>query len=270
MTQDSLIRVIRSSLPGFKGPIVVLRGFFDETHTPNHPKLTGVAGALFDDGGLANFSSGWNLITSGRSEIFHATDCCGANGYGAFRNWPQWQRHQWCDQLAKLISETRIACFASSGQQADYESFSIKQPNFSRRAGSLYSICLMRLLERVGYFARIRNEKVFYWFERGDQHLQRVQKDSYLCERYAYFAHSFVPKGDPQAPALIAADLLAWEWQRTISEFIRTQENGSDPNEWSDNLKTTVGPDASAWFPDHFNLTDMYIRGLVNVFHQMN
>jgi hypothetical protein len=277
-----ILRTIRSA--GFIGPILVLSGFFDGTAAPKDPKLAGIAAYLFDDDGLVRFRDGWREIGAefkrdydyNLGHSFHATSCCGQRGYEIYEGWVPELRGRLCRKLAGLTAATRLAGFAATCEFPDYETFKTVNPGLATRAGSLYAIVLMACIERVGYFARERGEKTFYWFERGDPKqddankiLKEVQNDPKLCRRYAYFTHAFVPKDCSETVALIAADILAWECQLNFSELLLAERKGTDAGQWTANFKTLRGTDDSRWFHVHLNEKDMAIRGIVNAFHGM-
>lgn len=129
----------------------------------------------------------------------------------------------------------------------------------------------MDVLECVGKFARSRKQKVFYLFEKGDRNqnilnrmLERVSDDAVLTSRYAYENHACIPKGHSEASALMCADLLAWEWQQNLGVAARAEREGSDPGQWSDNLKTICG---DVGYLRHMSVESMHIRAMANAFH---
>jgi hypothetical protein len=202
-----VLRTIRSA--GFIGPILVLSGFFDGTAAPKDPKLAGIAAYLFDDDGLARFRDGWrDLAVEFKQDYgydighsFHAASCCGRNGHEiCARCFPE-LRWRLCRKLAELTAATRLAGFAATCESQVYETFAAKSPGVAAKVGRLYPLTLLAMLDRVGFFARKRDEKVFYWLEQGDKNqkaatkiLDRVADNEKLRERYAYITHPCVPK----------------------------------------------------------------------------
>jgi hypothetical protein len=202
-----ILRTIRSA--GFIGPILVLSGFFDGTAAPKDPKLAGIAAYLFDDDGLVRFRDGWREIGAefkrdydyNLGHSFHATSCCGQRGYEIYEGWVPELRGRLCRKLADLTAATRLAGFAATCESQVYETFAAKSPGVAAKVGRLYPLTLLAMLDRVGFFARKRDEKVFYWLEQGDKNqkaatkiLDRVADNEKLRERYAYITHPCVPK----------------------------------------------------------------------------
>jgi hypothetical protein len=254
----------------------VLEAFFDETGTHQGSPVTGVAGFLFDKEGLQRFDSGWEKIGYDLKQPYRTAHC--AARHGQFRDskkWPPWRCDQLMGKLAMLSSETRIAGFIASTQQADFAKLSADTPSLARWGKSIYSIALLQCLDMVGWFARQRGEQdVYYWFEEGGQHeaeardiIKRASLDPVLKKRFRHGGDSFVPKG--QLVALYSSDQLGWEWQSNYAKLLHAEESGSlDLYSESENFETLCGNGGQIFIED-MGPAKLAIRGMVHAFHHL-
>src|ERR1700733_5351180 len=271
---------------GFTGPTCMLIGFFDETASPNtEPKVTGVAGCLFDDAGIEKFRQGWaDIGAEFKREFgldvgyFHATHCCGdRTGHRHYHKWESPQRQRLGRDVATLVGRTRRAAFVSTCDQADYDAIATSNPAIAAHIGGSYPATVMTCLERVGWFAKQRGEKVEYVFEKGDLHqatadsiLNKVRDNPHLRDRYAYALHTILPKcDDDYSIPLIAADILAWECRSDFSEILKAERNGTDAGNWTPNFLLMRGDDET-YFEQHLGQGGLEARALINAVHGLN
>jgi hypothetical protein len=277
---ESLVRAIRLALPLFKGPFLLLHGFFDGTVGHKGPRLDGVAGYLFDDDGLARFTRGWSELVADISAIdpsidlkrFHAVECCGPRQFKHFERANPDLCRRICKRIAELTKETRLAGFVSVCETKVFDKWASENPELAEGIQSPYSIALRRCIERVSsYVKKNGNDRVFFWLEHGDKGqneaeriLIKIRDSEPLRERFSYFNHLIVQKGHSEAVALVSADLLAWEWNRNFSELLQAERDGSDRGKWTENFVLLHGGDDSRWHDDYFGENGMNVTHLIN------
>ena len=279
MIAESLLRTTRLA-SGFKGPFFLLSGFFDGTACPDDPKFSGVAGYLFDDDGLARYRAGASAVRDrlnadlGLSfNVLHATSCCGSRRYEEFRDWPGEVRQRICREMAKLAADTRLAGFVTLAQQSEFEAL---DTNIAAKLAGLYPATLLAGIERVSWFAKQRNERVFYWLEQGDPKqavandvLNKISSDERLRERFAYFSHAIVPKNHSEAVALVAADQLAWECKRNFKVLYNLASNDKhhDDEQLSECFKLLRGDEPDRWFETHLSEGALSVQLIIKMFY---
>ena len=263
----------------------MLSGFFDGTASPDEPKFSGVAGYLFDDDGLARYRAGAGVIRNQiredfglRFDVFHATACCGNSGREEFSGWLPEVRFRICREMATLAANTRLAGFATLAEKADFDAIHRRDKKIASRIGGLYPATFLAGMERVAWFAKQRNEKVFFWLEQGDpkqkiadSFLTKIGSDERLRERFAYFSHAIVPSAHPEAAPLAAADQLAWECKRNFHELLQAavaKEYHKD-DRLSENFKILRGREAARWFETHLSEAALEVQLLVKMFYEL-
>ncbi len=105
----------------FDGLIIVLKAFFDETGGDETKDLTAVAGFVYDEAGLTEFTEAWAPHITGLSKPYR-TSTCNA-GYDPFNqpDWPHDRRQFLMDKLATLSVDHSLAGFVTATTKRDYE-----------------------------------------------------------------------------------------------------------------------------------------------------
>src|SRR6266403_3529330 len=116
---DSFLDHFVLAVPGFRGKVFVLSGFFDDTEIRVGPPAFGVAGILYTVDGLNSFNKAWSPKLSGLTKPYRTSDCMWRNG--AFENWEYPERDQFMKGLAKTTAENRDAGFTTMMPRSEYE-----------------------------------------------------------------------------------------------------------------------------------------------------
>jgi hypothetical protein len=251
-----------SGVSGFKGRVLVIEAFFDESGDPRGKPSTIVAGFLYDANGLTGFRDQWaqRIAGLGLSRPFRASDC--HHGNRDFQSWPDPARQRVMDDLARIIVATRTAGFVSSIYNDDFTEYVERNPKAKASINSPYALCVMRCLSMVGQWADKAGYAgdVFYWFEQGAPHekaaadfLRRTSANPELKARFRIGGYSFIPKSG--APQLCSGDLLAWEWNRNMTV--------SDER-WTDRMQIIRSDKSHPLYWEHMKPTLIGLMGMFN------
>jgi hypothetical protein len=176
--------------------------------------------------------------------------------------------------MAKLAGDTKLAGFVTLAEKADFDAIKQNDESNAARLGGLYPATLLAGIERIAWFAKQRNEKVFYWLEQGDpnqqiadDYLRKISADERLRDRFSYFSHAAVPANHSEGAALAAADQLAWECKRNFPELLKSVVAGEYHNDdrLSDNFKVMRGQ--HNWFETHLSEGAFNVQLLVKMFY---
>lgn len=252
MTSDNLPcpgTLLESHWPflAFNGiQIVVLRAYFDETHSqrPKGIGLTAVAGFLFEPKRLADLHAEWRadpLIA--RMPFPHASHCSGRRG--------QFVGFEKPDRIALMLRVNQLAAkhrgpgFVCDLNDEEFNSWANRGRRSSRLFPNPYTMCVFGALSVVRqqlHLAEGVKQPIVYCFERGaagqqqcDALLRQISQDDILRDRYGMIAYAFgCKKSDP---AFACADALAWEWQRNKREATQNDAAGIEDPGWRDTFK---------------------------------
>lgn len=201
--------------------MTLVEAYFDESGSHEGSKTLCVAGYLFEKGQVTRLSEEWAAVLDKyQLPYFRMVDC--AHGNGPFANLSRQQRIQVEANMIGILKRRAGMGFAESVDVAAY--YDVVPPEL-RVAGSPYSFCVRNILDAIGgffHFHKFRGKSA-YFFEAG--HESRAEADRViealfinpLIERvykHGYVSHSFVLKRE--APAVQAADLLAWQWATDV------------------------------------------------------
>ncbi len=208
----------------FDGLIIVLKAFFDETGGDETKDLTAVAGFVYDEAGLTEFTEAWAPHITGLSKPYR-TSTCNA-GYDPFNqpDWPHDRRQFLMDKLATLSVDHSLAGFVTATTKRDYEEACENGPGIGGFIDSPYTLCLMGVLSRVSEWVSETEQgmKVHCWCEAGGFHereahdlLCRLRSNTQTAADFMNI-EGYSWTGKNTYPQYCSADLLAWEWQRNV------------------------------------------------------
>jgi hypothetical protein len=213
----------------------MFEAYCDATGMHDDAYLTLVGGYLFTKPAAIEFKSQWvkevkPLLPPG-VDYFHATDCIG--GYGKWKVLSQEERDTIVQAMVDITKQTMSYGITVGIPPATYEQVIQKNPQMKNMAGSAYYLCLIRCVEYFsGWLDREKIDgDISYFFEAGDRYagqaavfLSKIKTHEELCHRYRLRDYDFPTKRD--APPLQAADLLAWEWQRSYGTAMLSDWKG--------------------------------------------
>lgn len=250
----------------FDGLVAMLQGFFDESATHRGSAVTCIAGVLFDDTGLTDFTKEWHPHVNGLSKSFRTSDA--VHGHGAFCSWPSGQRAVLLDRLAGLTTNTRRLGIIASMTQADYNTYKAGCAS-SAIIPSLYVLCLATCLEMIGNLLTTSSETVNYVFEQGDAYeaeasefLRLVSSKTNLKDRFRIEGYGFQDKRT--VIALHAADFVAWEWQKNYKDIVSGREE-----RWTDRMKI-LQRDKVRLFVRHLGPVGIGLQDMLNTIYLSN
>jgi hypothetical protein len=211
---------------------LALAGYFDDVGLPREPRLSGVAGFLFEWDGVFRFNENWGPRLARLSKPYRTATCF--SRASPFDSWASEDCELLMKDLANLIADTRDAGFVAAVELSEYNDFVDKNPAARATIGHPYTLSLLVLVGSVVEYmqATFPNEKVHLFFEKGDS-APEDEADGFLRRACASWeqigvsvieGYSFVPK--KKHPALCAADFLAWEWQRNYWEKADNEKRG--------------------------------------------
>lgn len=207
--------LLRTLLPN-GGYAVAMGAYFDESGSHAGSPLLSVAGYLLSSEQCIRLDREWReaLASAGLSH-FHMADC--AHGVGEFKGKTFRDRDELARRLISII-KLRVNCgIVASICEGDFQD---ARPVQWQRGGA-YTVCVLYCVAEIGNWV-VRHsyrDPVSFFLEAGHR-LQSEANDAIasmmrvdrLREAVHYKSHSFVLKNE--APAVQAADLLAWEWHR--------------------------------------------------------
>jgi hypothetical protein len=282
----SHVRTVSSSLPAHRwtqGPNHVLSAFVDATACPDAPKYAGVAAVLFDEQGLSEFERGLAEIKAKFAArgltfgTFHATHCCGSRGHDQFKMWPSDARHDLCREMASLTGRTPLAGFVTLAQQTDFDELKAADSKLAHTIGdALYPATVFYTVDQIAAYAKIIDERVFYWIEGGDEKQQnleavliKIRDDDRLRERFRFENFSIIPKDHDDGGPIAAADHVAWECKRNywkLHEFVKNDLTHDD-NCLTDNFKLLRGHRSGSWFETHLSKRALEVQSLIRMIY---
>ncbi len=211
-------------LPDARGHIAVLRAFFDESQSS--AGVFCVAGYLFDSRAATAYAVEAKRIF-GPFGGFHMKDLVARQG--SFKGISNEEKDDLVKAAVALTNRHITAGVTVSCWAQDVENFG---PGGVRGFSRAYSMCCLWAATALGRWVRNRwpggSGGIAYVFENGARgkgdadYVLDFGRHPFMRESYQYRSHTFVCKGD--APPLWAADLLAWEWSKYISETLATGE----------------------------------------------
>lgn len=207
----------------FQGRLLVLDAFFDDTigRKENRPWLHATVGVLFDSDGAKRFADGWAEICPPLTKPFHATAC--ANGHGQFSGWGKVRCNALLSDLSDLVAKTRgPAAVISHVTDENFAIFKEHNRPLSDSVPNPFTLCLFDAISALtGWMAEKGiDDDIAYVFEAGSPgeadaaaFMRRAYASAEQRERLRIASYIFAPKA--RAAALIAADYIAWECQRS-------------------------------------------------------
>ncbi len=233
---------------------------------------TVVAGYLFSEKGSMLFRKLYEqkiapLIPAdehGR-RFFHARKC--VNGLDQFERLSAGEREQIVDSMVEAICASVMLGVVVGVENQEYAKAIAESPDLRQLAGDEYSVCLVRCIENLA--GRLDHDKtpgkVHYIFEAGCKHqkaanriLRRLSGSTELKDRFRWRDYSFRGK-DETVPQLFAADLLAWEWQRSRTNSLNQRK------ERRLTLKRLT--EGASHIASYQTVTTIGIRALINSFY---
>lgn len=261
MSTHDFVRGYRAVFGPGSGLVAVLHGFFDDTNTHGEPgKPTAVAGFLFELADLERLTDEWRGLSADLERPFRAADCY--HGNGQFKTWPTERRRALQANLAALIGETRGTGFYAAVDPADFRAVVERSPSIEKHLGSPFALCMLVCAQMIGdHLRKVGDDRsVSYWFEAGSPgqtiaaELMGMGYDRLtLRDRYRINSYAFIEKG---AVALVAADFLAWEMQRSFRN-----------DAWTERLSLLMKEGAKPILVQQLNRTEIEIWAMVNDFY---
>jgi hypothetical protein len=205
---------------------VVLTAYLDEsgrevTDGDRRADVFAVAGYIFTSRQARDFKREWKPFFSKyggchMKELVHRV--------GAFKGIEPEERDRLVKGAVRIIRNHALAGVVTSCWVQEVEAHS---PDFIRGFSNAYSILCHMALSTVGYWARLNayaNAPIAFFIENGQEHRAEaddlislaIRHDSELRRAYQYRSHTFADRKD--VIALQAADVLAWEWTKFVSE----------------------------------------------------
>lgn len=240
----------------------LLRVFLDDTRMQSSAShAIAVAGILFEEREILRFSQAWSSLSSGLTGPYRTSDCY--SGKGSFEFWGLEQRRTFQLRLAKLVADTSRGCVFVGVDSDEY------QRGISGGVGESvakpFGVCAQECANLFGDYLREIGDprQISFTFEAGSagervaaEFLERAQSHSVISERYRMNSCDFIPKG---APGLIAADLVAWEMQRSFSK-----------GEWTDRMRCLLGRDEAPVLVRFLSAEAVGVRALINTFYRLD
>lgn len=204
---------------GFIVPIV--HAYFDESGTHAGSPVLCVAGYAFWKRDARLLSKEWEKVLNMYNlPYFHMVDC--AHGNKLFSNLSLQQRIDVSKSLIEIVKNRAAIGFAVS---VDTSAYNELMPEWAP-AKSAYAFCARCVIDEMGkwFYKTNFHSKSAYFFEAG--HESRAEAEQLIVGvlnnpfntmkdvHYGYVAHSFIQK--EEAPAVQAADILAWQWATDI------------------------------------------------------
>jgi hypothetical protein len=210
------VRMVDIMLPHGGYVAIQIETYFDESGSHDGSRVLCVAGYVFEKTQAIRFTRKWKKVLSRFGlPYFHMVDC--AHGNGVFANLKPSQRVAVEKAMIKLIQENVRQGLAVTIDAKEFKEVMPYHPSI----GTPYSFCCHLIIAGVAGVidANPSIGKCGYFFEAGHQSMSeanRIMTELFAHpeakSRQRYAGHAFVSKED--APAVQAADLLAWQWYK--------------------------------------------------------
>ena len=197
---------------------MVLKAYFDASHRER--KTFCLAGYAFTKGQVRKFDKEWWELF-GEYGGCHMTDL--TNQRKAFEGIGQKKGDRLIIEAVKIIKRRISYGVVMSCDLAELDPL---LPKWVRGLEHAYPVCCHLVMQKLGSFvSEAGTQRIAYFFESGDNYeaaahdfLKLMAGEPRVKEVYRHASHTFIPK--PEALALQAADVLAWEWAKYMDETI--------------------------------------------------
>jgi hypothetical protein len=194
---------------------MVFQAYCDDAGSP----YVCVAGYVFEPEQCLRLDDEWSqVIHKYGVSVFHMGDC--AHGTGEFQGMPKKDRAELATACIGIIKRRARMGIIASVDQAEF-----RRLGTPRGYHDAYVQCLVWCVAGAGSWARryASGQKISFFFESGATLQKRADRAIEFSRQFhdadpCNHSHTFIGKKD--AKALQAADLLAWEWQAELRNFI--------------------------------------------------
>jgi hypothetical protein len=224
----------------------MFKAYFDESGTHQNSSLVCVAGYLFSRENAVKFGELWKEkvkpLLPNNVKVFHAVDCYAQQK--DFKNISEEDRDAIFDAMIAITKDTVDLGIIVGIEPSEYESAINKQDKIKRMIGTPYTLCALTCTEYAvdRLIEKQLEGDIFYYFEDGcknrgelEKFLLTISQSPALKQKYRFYDYGFPTK--EEAVQLQAADLLAWEWQRS---YATAYQPGCENREWRMTLKGLV------------------------------
>lgn len=210
-----------------------IHAFFDESGSHAGSPVLCVAGYAFGKREARLLANEWRTVLRRyKLPFFHMVDC--AHGNDIFSSLRREQRISVATSLIEIIKRRAVHGFAVS---VDVEAYHKLMPEWAPTR-TPYAFCARCIIDEMGkFFRRIAFKgRSSYFFEAG--HQSRSEAEQCIKDvlnnplhkisklHYGYESHAFISKLD--APAVQAADILAWQWATDIKHSLNRRSRRKD------------------------------------------
>jgi len=209
--------------PGMR-PVAVLEAYFDESMTQG---VTAIAGYVATDTDWASIEGLWagvlGLYADKGVRTFHATDCCGVEGYGEFGLVDTFHRMNILNSLSGILMGSAVQPVWSAVYTEDWDA-AVTDPAFLAAFPKPFHLCFEHIARQLAHWGASRigaGERIPVMFacQAGYQEWMAQASQSWAQPGWHKDVLGALAFDRPQRVIpLQCADLLAheisWEWER--------------------------------------------------------
>lgn len=213
--------------------MLTIHGYFDESGSHAGSPVLCVAGYAFEKREARLLAKEWDAVLREYGlPFFHMVDC--AHGNQAYSELSMERRIKLQTSLMNIIKRRAAQGFAVSVDPGVYDEV---KPSWAP-ASSAYAFCARSVIDEMGrwFFQTKFQGKSAFFFEDGHKSRSEADKvvesvlsnplNQFRSVHYGYQGHSFISK--TQAPAVQAADILAWQWATDIKRELAGKPRRKD------------------------------------------